>query len=77
MPGYRIDVAKYGIWRSKQLTRANVMFGLALLAFGVTMFVRSGRFEWFMVLWAVLGLVIIGLHLWAAFNRKGRFERRR
>jgi hypothetical protein len=69
-------MAKYGIWRSKRLTVASALFGFALLAFGVIMFVRSGRFEWFMVLWVALGLVIIGLHLWAAFDSTGRFERR-
>jgi len=69
-------MAKYGIWRSKRLTMASAMFGFALLAFGVTMFARSGRFQWFMVLWVALGLAIIGLNLWAPFNRKGRFQRR-
>jgi hypothetical protein len=29
-----------------------------------------------MVLWVALGLVLIGLNLWAAFNGKGRFEHR-
>lgn len=43
---------------------------LAILVFGITQMVREGEFQWFFVLWVVVGLVMIGGALAQGFSRR-------
>ncbi|MFC7532151.1 hypothetical protein [Actinoplanes sp. GCM10030250] len=42
----------------------------ALLIFGIVQMVRSGEFQWFFVLWVVIGLLVIGGALVQGFGRR-------
>ncbi|HEX2773552.1 MAG TPA: hypothetical protein VHN18_14140, partial [Micromonosporaceae bacterium] len=69
--GDRVAPSRYRVRPSKPMAVVGAVFGVALLAYGVTQFVRAGQANSFLVLWVVFGIAIIGFNLWAAFGKKG------
>lgn len=50
---------------SRPKAAMTAILGTVLLVFGTVQFVRGERFHWFFVAWLAVGLVIVGLSLWA------------
>jgi hypothetical protein len=61
----------YRVKPSKPVAVFGAVFGLAIVIFGVlNVHDNSG----FIILWAVMGLSIVGFNLWAAFSKNGSTE---
>ena len=68
-------MARYGLRPSKPHAVLVAVLSTAMVTFGLVQSLRSGGFQWFMVLWAAIGLTIAGLALRQGFSRKGRAAR--